>query len=134
MKILIPFSVSQGNEAFGMIKEYIVRTVLIFAVVLLLSAPANAQEAILAFVCTDRDQAEVLAGEMTVHSPLLKDARWSSCEERGQLVGEWLMNTAPTPFMGPLLDWEGDKFALYTNGIVVFIMFWINSYSPTKEA
>jgi len=105
---------------------------LISTVVLLLSAPASAQEAVLSFICTDRDQAEVLAGEMTEYSPPIVDPRWPSCTLVGRAVGS--MNGAPPPFMGPLRDYEGDQFALYTDGIVVFIMFWINNYSPTNEA
>ena len=93
---------------------------------------AQGQEAVLAFICTDRDQAEVLAGQMTDHEVPLVDPRWPSCEIVGRSVGS--MEGAPTPFMGPLRDYEGDQFALYTDGIVVFIMFWTNNYSPTNEA
>ena len=104
---------------------------LILAITLLLALPAQSQQAILAFICTDRDQAEILAGEMTNHSPSPVDERWSSCKPVGKPVGS--MAGAPPPFMGPLSDWEGDPFALYTNGIVVFIMFWVNGYSPTEN-
>lgn len=106
--------------------------IIALGVLVLLSPPAQGQEALLAFICTDRDQAEVLAGQMTDHSPPLLDERWSSCRAVGRAVGS--MEGAPPPFMGPLLDWEGDRFALYTDGTVVFIMFWLNSYSPTNEA
>ena len=69
---------------------------------------------------------------MTDHEVPLVDPRWPSCEIVGRSVGS--MEGAPTPFMGPLRDYEGDQFALYTDGIVVFIMFWTNNYSPTNEA
>ena len=104
---------------------------IILAIALLLSSPTQGQEAVLAFICNDRDQAEVLAGELTHTKPPLLDARWSSCEPIGKPVGS--MAGAPPPFMGPLSDWEGDLFALYTDGIVVFIMFWVNGYSPTEN-
>ena len=104
---------------------------IILAIALLLTLPAQSQQSILAFICTDRDQAEVLAGEMTDHSPPLVDERWSSCEPIGKPVGS--MEGAPPPFMGPLSDWEGDPFALYTDGIVVFIMLWVNGYSPMEN-
>lgn len=96
--------------------------------VLFVALPYNAfaQEAILAFVCTDKDQAEVLAGEITDHSPPLTDAKWSSCQPIGKPVGS--MSGAPPPYLGPLTDWEGDTFALYTDGEVVFVMFWVNGY------
>ena len=97
-------------------------TLLFFA----LPYSAYGQEAILALICTDRDQAEVLAGEMTEYKPLLGDPRWSSCTHIGRAVGS--MEGAPPPFMGPLRDWEGDPFALYTDGTVVFVIFWINGY------
>jgi hypothetical protein len=106
--------------------------IIALGILALLSPPARGQEAVLAFICTDRAQAEVLAGEMTDHSPPLVDVRWSSCEPIGKPVGS--MEGAPPPSMGPLKDWEGDPFALYTDGVVVFIMFWVNGYLPTTEA
>ncbi len=106
--------------------------IIVLGILVLLSPPAQGQEAVLAFICTDRDQAEVLAGELTYRSPPLVDARWSSCEPIGRAVGS--MEGAPPPFMGPLNDWEGDPFALYTDGTVVFIILWVNGYSPTNEA
>ena len=101
--------------------------IIVLTVLVLVSPPVQAQEAVLAFVCGDRAQAEVLAGEITDHSPPLIDARWSTCEPIGKPVGS--MDGAPAPFLGPLKDWEGDQFALFTDGDVVFIMFFVNGYS-----
>lgn len=100
--------------------------ILLSALLVLLSPPTQAQDAVLAFVCTDRAQAEVLAGEMTGGRVALSDPRWSSCQPVGKPVGS--MEGAPPPFLGPLKDWEGDAFALYGDGDVVFIMFWVNGY------
>lgn len=104
-----------------------VKQLIIALTLLLTSVSAQGQEAVLAFICSDRDQAEVLAGELTHTKPPLLDARWSSCEPIGKHVGR--IDGSPPPFMGPLKDWEGDLFALYTDGIVVFIIFWVSNYS-----
>ena len=118
-----------GGGTMGNVK--ILCGIIVLGILVLLSPPAQGQEAVLAFICSDRDQAEVLAGELTHTKPPLLDARWSSCEPIGKPVGR--IDGSPPPFMGPLKDWEGDLFALYTDGTDVFIMFWVNGYSPMEN-
>lgn len=94
----------------------------------LLGKPVHAQEAFLAFACQDRDHVEALASEMTERNVQQSDPRWFTCRPIG--VGISDMTGAPVPFLGPLVDWEGDPFALYEQGGVFLIVYWVNGYRP----
>ena len=92
------------------------------------SIAAHAQQAVIMFGCLERDHAEALAGEITENNAAIRDPRWASCWPIRQPVED--MTGAPTPFMGPLADWEGDPFALYEVDGGFFIIYWLRDYRP----
>lgn len=97
------------------------------------NAHAGDAEAMIAFGCGERAHVEALAGQMTDHNVPAFHEDWPSCRPMGIVVQG--MEEAPTPFLGPLTDWEGDPFAVYVDrndaGVpVYFIVYWLNGYSP----
>ena len=105
--------------------------IIVLTSLVLLSPPTQAQDAMLAFACVDRGHAEVLASEMTDNSPPLSDERWASCLPVGKPIGD--MSDAPPPILGPLQDWEGDRFALYQDGSYL-IVYGLQGYHPDEGA
>jgi len=107
------------------------RVVFFSLALFLLTSPAHAQQAMIVFGCFNKEQAEVLAGEMTVSNVASLDPRWPSCQGLRMAIGD--MEDAK-PILGPLSDWEGDPFALYahkSNGEdMYFIVYWLNGYRP----
>ena len=109
------------------------KTLLTVAVLLYLfsASPLSAQQAMVVFGCFDRAQAEFLSAQMTDSNVPSFDPRWSTCQPARIAITD--MENAK-PILGPLLDWEGDPFALYekdiNGGTMYFIIYHLNGYAP----
>jgi hypothetical protein len=97
----------------------------------LVAVPAQAQEAVIAFVCAEQGHAEALAGEMTEHNVQQRDPRWMTCNPLMSPIAD--MSDAPSPMM-VLTDWEDDPFGLYAVNDVFLIVYWINGYKPAGQS